>query len=124
MPTSALARDLGAVSRVVVKLYRFVLKGKALDVKTFTCGFRAYKANVIGRVIPDANDFLANSEIICRGLLVGLRVAQVPATIYGRKHGYSKLKTIPTIFRHLGFIWRLWTGKVTPRPEGSPVPGT
>ena len=110
------------LSRGVVVLYRLALGRAAGDLVTFTAGFRAYRRNVVAAVLPDADDFLANAEIISRALLAGMTVAQIPATIYDRKFGQSKMKTFRMIFRHLDFIARLALGRVKPRPGGS-VPG-
>ena len=105
------------LSRGVVMLYRFLLKEQAQDIKTFTSCFRAYRRKCLPLVTPEADDFLANAEILVRALVTGLSVRQAPAVIFERKFGKSKLKTIKTIFRHLGFMWRLWRGKITPRPS-------
>jgi dolichol-phosphate mannosyltransferase len=105
------------LSRGVVMLYRFLLKEQAQDIKTFTSCFRAYRRECLPLVTPEADDFLANAEILVRALVSDLNVSQVPMVIFERKFGKSKLKTIKTTFRHLGFMWRLWMGKITPRPS-------
>lgn len=99
-------------SRSVVVMYRHLLGPCAGDIVTFTCGFRAYRKACLPAIMPEANDFLANAEIQVRALLKGLRVVQVPAIVYERKYGQSKLKTLRTIRSHLGLMWRMRRGEV------------
>ncbi|MBF0186453.1 MAG: UDP-N-acetylglucosamine 2-epimerase (non-hydrolyzing) [Magnetococcales bacterium] len=99
-------------SRGVVVLYRYLLQEKACDVVTFTCGFRIYRGDVVKALVPEANDFLANAEILVKALLAGLSVKQTPSVIHERMHGQSKLRTLRTIQRHLGFMWRLWRKRI------------
>ncbi|MBL6933843.1 MAG: glycosyltransferase family 2 protein [Alphaproteobacteria bacterium] len=108
------------MSRVLVTLYRMALWNQVGDIMTFTCGFRAYRRTILAAVRPDADDFLANAEILVRALVLGLTVAQAPATVFDREHGRSKLKTVPIILRHLGFLWKLLLRRVEARPVEHP----
>ena len=108
------------LSRVLATLYRMVLWNQAGDIMTFTCGLRAYRRTILASVRPSADDFLANAEILVRALVLGLSVVQVPATVFDREYGRSKLKTVPIILRHLGFLWKLLMRRVEPRTVEHP----
>jgi len=95
------------MSRGVVMLYRLVLGCKARDIRTFTCGFRAYRRRVLPVVTPKADDFLATAEMLVRALLADCTVVEVPVVNYERKFGVSKMKTFRTIKRHLAFLSEL-----------------
>ncbi len=99
----------------VTTLYRLVLGKKAADIKTFTCGFRVYRRDIIRQITPEANDFLANAEILTRAVMAGLETREVPATLYDRAQGTSKLRLVGTAIRHLGFLWNLWCVRIKPR---------
>ncbi len=100
------------LSQGVAELYKKVLGARAGNIKTFTCGFRAYRREALAAITPPSDDFLFTAEILVRGLLLGYKVAEYPAVIYERKFGRSKLKTVRTAARHLGFLWRVATNAV------------
>lgn len=101
-------------SRGVVFLYRAILRHRAQDISTFTCGFRAYRRRALLTILPESDDFIATAELLVRTLLAGYRVRQMPTVIFDRLHGQSKLRTLRTITSHLTFMWRLYRGEVRP----------
>lgn len=102
------------MSQGVVWLYRYVLREKSGPIQTFTCGFRAYRKEILDRIWPEADDFLATAEMLIRALLNDMKVIEYPTVIYDRKFGKSKLKTVRTMRAHLGFMYRIWLNKISP----------
>ena len=100
------------VSFGVTTLYRIVLGKKARGISTFTCGFRVYRRDIIRQIMPEADDFLANAEILTRAVMAGMETREVPATLYDRAQGTSKLRFAETATRHLVFLWGLLQGRV------------
>ena len=72
-------------------------------VYTYTCLFRAYRAEVIKNTHFRSDGFLAGTEILVKAMLRGYRVAEFPAVLYKRMFGVSKARIAQTIFSHLGF---------------------
>ena len=70
-------------------IYRVLVSWK---VHTYTSLFRAYRRKVIERVPFESNGFLAGTELLVNGMLMGYRVAEYPAVLYSRVHGTSKAK--------------------------------
>ena len=95
-------------SRTLSWIYRRFLKRSAPDIHTFTSGFRLYRREVIETVEFRADNFIATAELLIRAIKAGYRVQEYPTTVYERKFGHSKLKTLPTILGHLKLIRRLW----------------
>ncbi len=114
------AADAGAlrllVSRTCSTLYRLVLRGRARGIRTFTCAFRAYRADRLRRTGWRADGFLAAAEIVSRLLLDGARVVEVPSTLRPRVAGVSKMRVVRVAWAHLGLLARL---AVTPAGSGS-----
>ena len=102
------------LSRGVTILYRLILGHNARNISVFTCGFRAYKREILASVLPIADDFLANAEILVRSLLLQHTVVQFPTTVHMRLHGRSKISIIRTIKSHLQLLWKLWRDGVLP----------
>jgi dolichol-phosphate mannosyltransferase len=95
------------ISRACSFAYRLVLRGRAHGIHTFTCAFRAYRADVL-RATPWRGDgFLAAAEILSRALLAGVRVIEVPSTLRARTAGQSKMRIVRVAFAHLGLLARL-----------------
>jgi dolichol-phosphate mannosyltransferase len=70
---------------------------------TYTCLFRAYRAEVIQNIRFEANDFLAGTEILVKAILSGYHAAEFPAVLYRRMYGVSKARIAQTILSHLRF---------------------
>lgn len=99
-------------SRTLSYLYRYMLRGLASDIHTFTSGFRVYKRHVIEDVLFEADDFIATAELLIRSILKGYRIKEYPTVVYERKFGRSKLRTFKTIFGHLGMLRKLQSGRI------------
>jgi dolichol-phosphate mannosyltransferase len=76
-------------------------------VYTYTCLFRAYRHPVIEHVPFESDGFLAGTEILVNGMLMGYRVAEHPAVLYRRVYGTSKAKLMRTTLAHLRFQLRV-----------------
>jgi dolichol-phosphate mannosyltransferase len=72
-------------------------------VYTYTCLFRAYRADVIKKIPFKSDGFLAGTEILVKAMLKGYRVVDFPAVLHKRMYGVSKAKIAQTIFSHLDF---------------------
>lgn len=76
-------------------------------VYTYTCLFRAYRMTVVKHVPFASDGFLAGTEILVNGMLMGYQVAEHPAVLYRRAYGVSKARLMQTILAHLGFQWQV-----------------
>ncbi len=76
-------------------------------IHTYTCLFRAYRREVIESVSFESDGFLAGTELLVKGMLMGYRVAEFPAVLYSRAFGTSKAKLARTIIAHLRFQARV-----------------
>lgn len=114
-----------AISRSCSWAYRLVLRGRARGVQTFTCAFRAYRADVLRTTTWRGDGFLAAAEILSRALLSGVRVSEVPSTLRSRRAGASKMRIGRTALAHLGLLARLAVsrgGARSPSVVGSGAP--
>ena len=107
------------LSRAVSSLYKGLI---GQDVHTFTCLFRAYRRDVVGRIRFRLDGFAAVAEIMLRGMIAGCRVGEVPMKLERRRFGESKLKIGDAVVAHAALL-TLTTSLVvaerwrTPRPE-------
>jgi dolichol-phosphate mannosyltransferase len=85
-------------------IYRILVNWR---VHTYTCLFRAYRRKVIEHVSFESDGFLAGTELLVKGMLMGYRVAEYPAVLHSRVFGASKAKLVRTILAHLGFQARV-----------------
>jgi dolichol-phosphate mannosyltransferase len=81
-------------------LYRVLVNW---NVHTYTCLFRAYRAEVVKSIDFQSDGFLAGTEILIHAMLRGYRVVEFPAVLYKRTYGVSKARIIQTILSHLRF---------------------
>ena len=81
-------------------LYRMLVSWR---VHTYTCLFRAYRADVVKTIDFKSNGFLAGTEILIHAILKGYQVAEFPAVLHRRMYGVSKAKIVQTILSHLRF---------------------
>ena len=89
------------LSRGVTMLYS-IITGRHLY--TWTALFRAYKKNSISGITITNNDFIALVEILIKAANRGLKISELPETLYVRKYGASKMKLLRVIKNHLKFI--------------------
>lgn len=85
-------------------IYRVLVNWR---VHTYTCLFRAYRRGVIEHVSFESDGFLAGTELLVKGMLMGYRVAEYPAVLHSRVFGTSKAKLVRTILAHLRFQARI-----------------
>ncbi len=81
-------------------MYRILVDWR---VHTYTSLFRAYRQKVIQQVPFGADGYLAGTELLVNGMLMGFRVAEYPAVLHARVFGTSKAKLARTILTHLKF---------------------
>lgn len=92
------------LSRGSSLLYRVLLDW---NIHTYTCLFRAYRADVINNITFDSDGYLAGTELMVKAMLSGYRVAEYPTVLFSRMYGVSKAKILRTIIAHLCFQERL-----------------
>jgi dolichol-phosphate mannosyltransferase len=85
-------------------IYRLLVDWR---VHTYTCLFRAYRRTMVEHVSFESNGFLAGTELLVKGMLMGYRVAEYPAVLHSRVFGTSKAKLVRTILAHLSFQARV-----------------
>lgn len=81
-------------------LYRILV---SWHVHTYTCLFRAYRAEVVKTIDFKSDGFLAGTELLIHAMLKGYKVAEFPAVLHRRMYGVSKAKIMQTILSHLRF---------------------
>ncbi len=110
---------------VGVPAYRLILSvGSSLiyrllvdwQVHTYTALFRAYRRRVIEQVPFESDGYLASTELLVNGMLMGYRVAEYPAILHKRVFGTSKAKLVRTVLDHLNFQARLLLRRLNPKP--------
>jgi hypothetical protein len=103
------------LSRGASWLYRRILRHK---LATYTSCFRVYRRDVIANLEVKEGGYLGIAELLGRLDLQGGRIVEHPTTLEVRMLGYSKMKTLRTIFGHLRLLARL----AVLRLFGSPAP--
>lgn len=77
------------------------------NIYTYTCLFRAYRAEVVKNVNFSSDGFLAGTEILVDAIQKGYRATEFPAVLSRRMYGVSKAKIVQTIIAHLNFQGQL-----------------
>jgi dolichol-phosphate mannosyltransferase len=85
------------------------------NVRDYTCGFRAYRADALRKAFAIYGDgfvtersFACMAEILLRLRKLSLRTAEVPMVLrYDRKEGVSKMKVARTVSRTLRLMVRI-----------------
>jgi len=77
-------------------------------VHTYTALLRAYRRRVVDTVPFDSDGFLAGTEILVKGLLMGYAAVEYPTVLHARAFGVSKAKIARTIRAHLWFQARIF----------------
>jgi dolichol-phosphate mannosyltransferase len=110
------------LSRGSSAIYRLLVDWR---VHTYTCLFRAYRRQVIERVLFESDGFLAGTELLVKAMLMGYRVAEYPTELHSRVSGVSKAKLVPTVLAHLGFQMRVLSHRLNlaPLAELDKAPG-
>ncbi|MCY7376968.1 MAG: hypothetical protein LH472_13495 [Pyrinomonadaceae bacterium] len=85
-------------------LYRRVLRSK-LD--TYTSCFRVYRRSSVVNLPMTETGFLGVAEMLGRLDLSGGKIIEYPATLEVRLFGFSKMKTLRTVFGHLKLLSNL-----------------
>jgi glycosyltransferase involved in cell wall biosynthesis len=92
------------LSRSASALYRLMCRQK---IGTYTSCFRVYRQSAVLELDIREPGFLGVVEIIGKLDLRGGLIAEYPARLEARILGHSKMKTLRTIFGHLGLMARL-----------------
>lgn len=92
------------LSRLASGVYRLRFGRGARGVRTFTCGFRAYRAGVLEDVLPVRPGFAATAEMLVRAARKRLAIAEVPSELRVRTTGVSKMRLGRTLWGHLGLL--------------------
>lgn len=85
-------------------LYRRVLRSK---LKTYTSCFRIYRRGAVIDLNIEEKGFLGVAELLGKLDLGGGNIVEHPAVLEVRLFGFSKMKTVRTIFGHLKLLSRL-----------------
>jgi len=93
------------LSRGSSLLYRLLVDWR---VHTYTALLRAYRRRVVDTVPFDSDGFLAGTEILVKGLLMGYAAVEYPTVLHARAFGVSKAKIARTIRAHLWFQARIF----------------
>ena len=93
-------------------LYRRIIGGQ---LHTYTSCCRVYRKSAINQINVKEDHFLGIAELMCRLIQRGSKIVEYPATLSVRIFGLSKMKTVKTIFGHLGLLWRM----KRERPDGT-----
>jgi dolichol-phosphate mannosyltransferase len=94
-------------------LYRLLVDRR---VRTYTCLFRAYRRSVIEHVPFESDGYLAGTELMVNGMLMGYQVSEYPAVLYTRVFGASKARLARTVLAHLGFQTRILLHRLRLKP--------
>jgi dolichol-phosphate mannosyltransferase len=92
------------VSRAASLAWRIRLLGRGRGIRTFTCGFRAWRREAFLASLPSENGFAATAEMLLSAIQAGLRVAEVPSTLRAREAGASKMRVFRVALRHLRML--------------------
>jgi len=95
-------------------LYRRVLQAK-LD--TYTSCFRIYRRSSVVDLQVQEKGFLGVAELLGKLDLRGGRIIEHPAVLEVRLFGFSKMKTVRTIFGHLKLLSRLSKERIFRKQE-------
>lgn len=90
------------VSRLGNVLLRFAFGG---SLHTTTCIVRAYRREVLDRLVLESDRKEIHLEILSKALALGFRVKEIPATLRARTKGRSKFTLGRTSVSHLLFAF-------------------
>jgi glycosyltransferase involved in cell wall biosynthesis len=95
-------------SLMINALYRGLF---GMRLTAYTPVLRLYRSSFVKKLEISANGFEINAEIAARAMLDRRIVAEVPAPLYARTAGVSKLQRGRELKRHLSLILRLLSGR-------------
>ncbi len=81
------------------QVLRYALGG----IHTSTCVVRAYRREALEALDLESDGKEIHLEILSKAMALGLRIAEIPATLTGRKKGKSKFRLRRTSLSHLLF---------------------
>ena len=96
------------LSHTLSMMYRGLLKQK---LSTWTSCFRIYRKQQIVDLPLVENGFLGTAELAAQLSLHGRKIVEYPATLEVRLFGFSKMKTVQTIFAHLRLLSKVVADK-------------
>ncbi len=92
------------LSKQASAMYRRATK---IQLYTFTSCFRAYRRSAFIDMELQNEGFVGVAEMLWLTLRKGGKVVEIPADLSTRKLGFSKLKTVPVIRKHLSLLRRI-----------------
>ena len=92
------------LSWVLSRFYRTVMNHKF---DTYTACFRVYRKSLVQDLSLENEGYLGMAEIFSKLDSKGLKIVEAPAILEARLFGQSKMKTLRTIFGHIGFLTSL-----------------
>ena len=92
------------LSHTLSMMYRSLLKQK---LSTWTSCFRIYRKQQVIDLPLQEDGFLGTAELAAQLSLHGRRIVEHPATLEVRLFGFSKMKTMRTIFSHLRLLTKV-----------------
>ncbi|MDA1229421.1 MAG: glycosyltransferase [Planctomycetota bacterium] len=96
------------LSHTLSMTYRALLKRQ---LSTWTSCFRIYRKQQIVDLPLEESGFLGTAELAAQLSLHGRTIVEHPATLEVRLFGFSKMKTVSTIFSHLRLLARVVADK-------------
>jgi len=93
-------------SKLANLAYRIRLGRQSGGLATYTCGFRAYRREILESILPSSQGFLATAQMMTRGLRQNLKVAEIPSVLRPRQTGTSKMNMLRTTCSHLAHLVR------------------
>lgn len=109
---------LSRTANLLLKIF-FPTRG----VRDFTCGYRAYRADVLKRAwqvygdrLIEATTFAAMAEVLLKLRLLGIRASEVPLVLrYDQKRGSSKMRVGRTMANYAYMVWRVRRARHLPQ---------
>jgi polysaccharide deacetylase family protein (PEP-CTERM system associated) len=93
-----------SVSRACSFFYRRLFKQKLF---TYTSCFRVYRRSAVVHLDLKEQGFPGTAEMLARLDLQDSRIVEYPTTLEVRILGYSKMKIVKQVWRHLGIMTRI-----------------
>lgn len=93
------------LSKSLSKIYQLFLKHKFA---TYTSCFRIYKRSSVINFLNEFTDFRGIIELLAKLDINGKILREYPTTLQSRIFGYSKMKTLKTIFSHISLLAIIW----------------
>ena len=124
MVTASPYHPLGRV--VGVPRWRLLLSQRAsrmyrrrlnINLYTYTSCFRAYRRSQFINMELSDGGFVGIAEMLWLAAKDGGRIVEIPAELKTRQIGYSKLKTVPVIRKHLALMRRIRRAGKTRTPR-------